>query len=108
LKLVARKVAPLDLRRVQPPVKEADPFYLSDEWRAFVDYIFDQRGRRCEDPRHDDALPRFGPAVRVIPDHIVELKDGGAKLAPNNIMLRCWSCHQRKTNRERARRAATA
>ncbi len=85
--------------------KAVDPFYLTPEWQAFADGIVAERGPRCEDPQHDDELPRFGRGVRIIPDHIVELKDGGAPLALNNIMLRCWSCHQRKTMRERARRA---
>jgi len=33
------------------------------------------------------------------------VKDGGARLDPSNIMLRCAACHNRKTHREKAARA---
>jgi len=60
------------------------------------------RGNMCHDPDHDPRTPRHGH--RIYGDHIQELADGGAPLDPNNILLRCPSCHQRKTNRERAKR----
>jgi 5-methylcytosine-specific restriction endonuclease McrA len=41
----------------------------------------------------------------VIADHIVERKDGGADLDPNNIELLCHAHHQKKTALARARRA---
>jgi 5-methylcytosine-specific restriction protein A len=83
--------------------KKADPFYLSPEWKALMRHIIKVRGRRCEDQRHDVAAPREG--VRLYGDHIVEVQDGGAKLDPSNVMLRCGPCHGRKTAEARAARA---
>jgi hypothetical protein len=37
-------------------------------------------------------------------DHVVELRDGGARLDPRHVMFRCISCHTRKTPAEAARR----
>lgn len=37
-------------------------------------------------------------------DHIIEIKDGGAKLDPANVWTLCGSCHVKKTNRERDKR----
>ncbi|MEH6721304.1 MAG: HNH endonuclease signature motif containing protein [Aurantimonas endophytica] len=82
---------------VQPAPKIADPFYLSPEWRRLMADIKRHRGNACED---------VGPhAGRIMGDHIVEVKDGGARLDPSNIMLRCTACHNRKTHREKAARA---
>ena len=35
--------------------------------------------------------------INIDADHIVELQDGGAKLDRSNVMLRCRSCHGKKT-----------
>jgi len=83
--------------------KQAEPFYLSPEWKALMRHLIEVRGRRCEDPEHDRTKPREG--VRVYGDHVIEMKDGGPKLDPFNILLRCATCHGRKTALERAKRA---
>lgn len=91
----------LDTRSAKPAPKTTNPFYLSPEWRALVAEIIRERGAKCEDPAC--RLPgRVG--IRVFGDHIVELADGGAPLDKKNVMLRCGSCHTRKTNAERAKR----
>jgi 5-methylcytosine-specific restriction protein A len=90
--------------RLAPRPKTADPVYHSKEWTALLAAIIQQRGRRCEDP----ACKTPGrTGMRVFGDHIKELKDGGAFLDPRNVMLRCGSCHTRKTIEERAKRMAT-
>lgn len=83
--------------------KRADPFYLSAEWKALMKAIIRTRGRVCEDQDHDAAKPREG--VRLYGDHVIEIKDGGAKLDPHNVLLRCAACHGRKTAATRADRA---
>lgn len=98
------RVRTLDLRTVRPPPKRADCFYSSPEWRALMSCIIAQRGRRCEDPEHDPVRPRTG--IRVFGDHVHELRDGGAPLDPRNILLRCGSCHSRKTAAAARRRKA--
>jgi 5-methylcytosine-specific restriction enzyme A len=79
-----------------------EPFYVGAEWKQLMRQIIKQRGRACQDPRHDPARPRVG--VRLLGDHVVELRDGGARLDPRNVMLRCYSCHARKTAEARKRR----
>lgn len=88
--------------KVRPAAKVAAPFYLSAEWKELMRQIIAQRGRRCEDPSHDPSRPRDG--IRIFGDHIRELADGGAPLDPRNILLRCGSCHTKKTAATRAAR----
>jgi hypothetical protein len=92
-------------QRLTPSPKIADPIYNTPEWRALIASIIRQRGRRCEDPLCQ--TPNRAAGQRVYGDHVVELKDGGALLDPKNVLLRCGSCHTRKTIAERAKRMAT-
>lgn len=82
--------------RVKMPPKIADSLYTSPEWRRLVADIKRERGRFCE---------RCGGTHRVLGDHIVEVKDGGAQFDRSNIELLCQACHNRKTAQQRARRA---
>jgi len=77
--------------------KVAEAFYQSGAWRSLVARIKRERGAWCE---------RCGSTKRVIADHIVERKDGGADLDPRNIELLCFDHHAQKTARARADRAA--
>jgi 5-methylcytosine-specific restriction enzyme A len=94
-----RKLRPSSRALVRRPQNKANPFYHSEEWRSLIESIIRERGRICEDPQHDPATPRFG--VRIFGDHVIELKDGGARLNAGNIMLRCGACHTRKTAQSR-------
>jgi hypothetical protein len=100
--MMGAKVPSLDTRIAQPSPKIVDPFYLSPEWRGLMARIIKQRGRRCED-RMCKTPGRTG--MRVFGDHVIELKDGGAPLDEGNVLLRCGSCHTRKTAEARAARA---
>ena len=77
--------------RPAPAPKEADPFYLSVQWRAFRDWYI-SRHPVCEQCEKDGRLTR---ATMV--DHIVELKDGGAAISESNVQSLCWKCHGVKT-----------
>lgn len=86
--------------RVAPMPKVADPFYLSAEWLALrelrkldLDYIQAQARAKQDGSR------------RLILDHVVEIKDGGARLDPANTTWLTFREHQAKTARARARRA---
>jgi 5-methylcytosine-specific restriction endonuclease McrA len=81
-----------------PPPKLADRFYASPEWRALVARLKRERGPFCQ---------RCGSSHRVIGDHVIELKDGGAPLDPSNVELLCQAHHNAKTAAARARRAST-
>lgn len=82
--------------RLAPPPKQTETFYQSKEWRALVAQVKRERGPYCE---------RCGSPDRVIADHIVERKDGGADLDKTNIELLCHRHHASKTAEARARRA---
>lgn len=76
--------------------KTAEGFYQSAAWRLLIEDLKQIRGRWCQ---------QCGSGGRLIGDHIVERKDGGADLDPANVKLLCAACHNRKTAAERARRA---
>ena len=82
--------------RVSSPPKTADSFYLSPEWRTLIADIKHARGAWCQD---------CGAGGRMFGDHIVEIKDGGAKLDVANVRLLCGRCHSKKTAKARAARA---
>lgn len=105
LPLFKARLGTIDTRTVKPPTKTAAPIYGSPEWRSFIAGVIAERGRICEDPRCKTPGRR---GMRVFGDHIIELKDGGALLDGRNVMLRCGSCHTRKTFEERAKRSATS
>jgi hypothetical protein len=84
--------------RLTAPAKTADPFYLSSEWAAL-------KARRRLDPDYYAARRRAKPGERLILDHIVERRDGGAELDPNNTQWLTWGEHNAKTAQARARRA---
>lgn len=90
------------MRTARPAPKVAEAFYHSPEWTALRSKLIHQRGRRCEacgKTREDDGKP-----VRLIGDHVIERRDGGAALSPSNVQLMCWGCHNAKTARARGAR----
>jgi 5-methylcytosine-specific restriction enzyme A len=103
LKTLRPRLGLIETRKLKPPDKVADSFYLSTEWRSLIRHIIQVRGRRCEDP--NCKTPRRDAGQRIFGDHIIERKDGGAELDPANIMLRCSPCHGIKTASERGKRA---
>ncbi len=83
--------------KVKALPKEAERFYGSAEWRALVRRLKRERGNFCQ---------RCGAGGRIIGDHIIERKDGGADLDEGNVELLCAAkCHPAKTARARAARA---
>jgi 5-methylcytosine-specific restriction protein A len=80
------------------------PFYGSHAWQSLVRSIIAERGRHCE--ALDCRSPDRGAGGRIYGDHIRELRDGGAPLDRDNIMLLCASCHRSKTLRVASQRNA--
>jgi 5-methylcytosine-specific restriction endonuclease McrA len=95
IKRIPERVAKLP-DRVKPLPKAALPFYHSAEWLAKRRKLIAERGAWCE---------TCGKGGRLILDHIVEIKDGGAMLDDDNLKVLCHLCHQRKTAQEQARRS---
>lgn len=84
--------------RIAAAPKVADPFYLSAEWIAL-------RERRKLDADYLAAKARAKQGERLILDHVVEIKDGGAKLDPANTTWLTHSEHQAKTAKAKRARA---
>lgn len=82
--------------RLVAPAKAAHPFYQSREW-------IELRERRKDDPDYAAARGRAKPGERLILDHVVEIRDGGARLDPANTQWLTFTEHQAKT--EAAKRA---
>lgn len=101
LRSLAPRIRSLELRTALPPEKTADTIYRSPEWRALVERLIVERARICQDVQCPTPGRWQG---RLIADHVVEIKDGGAPLDPRNVLLRCSTCHARKTAREAAAR----
>lgn len=96
LAMLKPRVATIDTSIAALPTRIAEPFYTSRAWLDLMTALKRERGERCQDCGRG--------RTRIFGDHIVELKDGGAKLDRRNVRLRCGSCHTLKTNAERARR----
>lgn len=86
--------------RLRVAAKTTLPFYQSSEWRQLVASLIRQRGRRCEECG--------ATGCRVYGDHVIEIRDGGARLDGRNVLLRCAKCHGRKTERRKRERAGLA
>ncbi len=84
--------------RIRAAPKQALPFYKSKPWLGLMRRIKRERGNKCQ-----DCGTRRG---RIIGDHITELKDGGDRLDPDNIRLRCAGCHNIKTAKAKAARSS--
>jgi hypothetical protein len=78
--------------------KSAEPFYQSREWKALV-------ADRKRDPDYRAAKMRATRGERLILDHKVERKDGGANLDPANTEWLTKGEHERKTAAARRARA---
>ena len=100
LQALQPRVGLANLRTAALPPKLADRFYSSAAWIALRDRVRREAGGRCQ-------VPGCGRIERrMIVDHIVELKDGGAPLDRSNSRLMCRSHHNQKTDPEPAKRTA--
>lgn len=103
IKALPPRIATLDTRAIQPRPKIVDPYYSSSVHIAWRDMVISRSNGFCQDRR---CKTPGEPGLRLVADHIIELRDGGSRTDPSNGMARCWSCHTRKTVAERARRLA--
>lgn len=83
------------------PPKKAEPFYQSKEWRALV-------ARRKRDADYAAAVARAKPGERIVLDHVIEIRDGGARLDAANTQWLTHSEHQAKTARTKRARAGVS
>lgn len=73
-------------------------FYQSARWRAV------RAAFLREHPLCGACAARGRVVPAVVADHVVPLKDGGARFDAVNLQALCISCHNRKTARESAGR----
>ena len=108
LKCLTARIGTLDTRTAKPPPKQADAHYLTPEHQAWRAEVIRRANGRCQhiDDRGKRCFKTV-PHVRLFADHIVEIKDGGARLDVNNGQALCGSHHTLKTAAERRRRQQT-
>lgn len=80
--------------RIAVAGKYVNPFYQGREWRTLVQGLKRQRG----------WCVVCGSTHRLVADHIIEIKDGGAPLDPANIQFLCLAHHNAKTAAAKAAR----
>ncbi|MDR2342834.1 MAG: HNH endonuclease [Campylobacteraceae bacterium] len=91
----AKKYSYLQNKQYDSNVRDTalSKFYKSAQWKKIRERVLAKEPfcRIC------------GRAAQVV-DHIVEIKDGGSKLAYDNLQPLCHSCHNRKTNQQKEKR----
>lgn len=92
----AERIAPAP-RRIAARGKKALPFYQSAEWKMLV-------AQRRRDPDYALAKARAKDGEWLVLDHVVEIRDGGARLDPGNTQWLTHSEHQAKTARSKRAR----
>lgn len=101
LKMLTPRVPTMDIRRVKPPPKTADPWYLTPEHQHWAAEVIKRANGQCQDPDHKGD--RRGH--RLVADHILERRDRpDLALVVSNGRGSCYSCHTRKTAAQRAKR----
>lgn len=98
----------IDTRIVRPPPKQADPYYLTPEHRAWRTAVIARAGGRCEQIDNGARCTKAEPQHRMFADHIRERQDGGADLDLANGQCLCGAHHSRKTMAARSRRHGTS
>jgi 5-methylcytosine-specific restriction endonuclease McrA len=73
--------------------KELNKFYQSSQWKKIREQILAKEPfcRMC------------GYSAQVV-DHIIEIEDGGDKLALDNLQPLCYACHNKKTSQKKEKR----
>lgn len=90
-----------NLSAARIPDKVGLPYYQTPEHKAWREAVIARSGGRCQWPgcgRRDN---------RMFADHIVEIKDGGARTDLANGQCLCGAHHSIKTTAERTRRLST-
>lgn len=96
-------ISTLDPRIGSQTMKRADKELGSQAYKRWAAAVKERAGWRCEeiiDGRRCERSRARGD--RMIADHVVERKDGGALLDPANGKCVCFSHHTTKTNMARA------
>ena len=93
-----RKAVHRDYGRARRSFDAELGFYQSAQWRAVRAAFLRQQPLCCA----CEVRGRVVPAVVV--DHVVPIKQGGARFDPENLQALCVSDHNAKSAKERAQR----
>ena len=88
--------------------KRADPVLQTPEHRAWRDIVLKRAGYRCEWVENGERCQKAAPKYRLIADHKIERKDGGALLDPDNGQALCVQHNTLKGVRARQARMAAS
>lgn len=105
LRSLAPRLRNINTSAIKPPPKIKDAVYNSPEFADWRTIVIARAGGQCEAMVDGERCPKAKPKHRVYADHIVELKDGGSLLDPNNGQCLCASHHEIKTADVRRYRA---
>lgn len=94
------KVHRRTVNRLYDSKRENVKFYHSMRWKKLRDWFL-ARHPLCE----MCLKAGYVEPARIV-DHIVEIKDGGDQLDPDNLQALCQICHNKKTAAERRSREA--
>jgi 5-methylcytosine-specific restriction protein A len=75
--------------------KEMKRFYNSQPWVRL------RKAKLSRDPMCEACKMGGVLVIAAVVDHIVPVREGGARLDIDNLQSLCHSCHSRKTLRER-------
>lgn len=101
MKTAGSRLKATDGRRLGVGPKVADAHYGTAEHRAWRAEVLRRAMFCCQHPGCTATVY----TTRLYADHIVELKDGGDPLDPENGQALCGAHHTRKTIAERVKRA---
>ena len=76
-------------------------FYQSAQWRAVRAAFLRQHPLCCACEQRGRVVPA------VVADHVVPIKQGGARFDPRNLQSLCVSDHNAKSAKERAQQRTT-
>lgn len=105
VRCIRTTIKTIDTRTVKPPAKKADAELLTTAHRQWAEAVKRRAGYRCEAIEGGARCGVQAPS-RLFADHIIERRDGGEALDPENGRAMCGHHHGLKTMRERARRMA--
>lgn len=94
----------MDTRTVKPPKKEADSELLTREHLIWRSVVLRKADFQCEWIENGFRCERRHPKHRLFADHIIERRDGGDPLDPDNGQALCGAHHTIKTAQMRAAR----
>ena len=99
---VKRDISYNEQRRNNPEEAKLSAFYGSPAWRRL------RNAHITHNPLCYDCNSRGRLSAAAVVDHIIERRDGGKGLDPNNLMSLCASCHNYKTAMAKKARASTS